>query len=46
MFSYLTVAANNEEEKERWLEDLNNTIAMVNTTETKSAYSNLQTCSK
>lgn len=41
---YLTVAANNEEEKERWLEDLNNTIAMVNTTETKSAYSNLQTC--
>ncbi|XP_033232082.1 FERM, ARHGEF and pleckstrin domain-containing protein 1-like [Belonocnema kinseyi] len=43
---YLTVAANNEEEKERWLEDLNSTVAMANSADTKSPYLNLKTCNE
>lgn len=41
----LTVAANNEEEKERWLEDLNTAIAQADT-DPKMPYLNLKSCSK
>ncbi|XP_011504890.1 PREDICTED: FERM, RhoGEF and pleckstrin domain-containing protein 1-like [Ceratosolen solmsi marchali] len=40
----LTVAACSEEEKERWLEDLNTTIAQIDSVEGKMPYLNLKTC--
>lgn len=41
----LTVAASNEEEKERWLEDLSIAIAQADA-DPKMPYLNLQSCSK
>lgn len=41
----LTVAASNEEEKERWLEDLNMAIAQADA-DPKMPYLNLKACSK
>ncbi|XP_023245518.1 LOW QUALITY PROTEIN: FERM, ARHGEF and pleckstrin domain-containing protein 2-like [Copidosoma floridanum] len=40
----LTVAASSEEEKERWLEDLNAAIAQSDTIDGKTPYLNLKTC--
>jgi hypothetical protein len=40
------VAACNEEEKKRWLEDLNMAIAETDSVEGKMPYLNLKTCSK
>ncbi|XP_008206719.2 FERM, ARHGEF and pleckstrin domain-containing protein 1 isoform X1 [Nasonia vitripennis] len=40
----LTVAASSEEEKERWLEDLNMAIAQTDSVEGKMPYLNLKTC--
>ncbi|KAK0098631.1 hypothetical protein PV326_005964 [Microctonus aethiopoides] len=40
----LTVAANNEEEKERWLEDLNMAIAQAETVEGKTPYLSSKSC--
>ncbi|XP_066587474.1 FERM, ARHGEF and pleckstrin domain-containing protein 2-like [Prorops nasuta] len=40
----LTVAASNEEEKERWMEDLNKAIDQVHTTNSKMPYLNVKTC--
>lgn len=42
----LTVAANNEEEKERWIEDLNMTIAQADASDAKVPYLSLKSCSK
>ena len=41
----LTVAASNEKEKERWLEDLNMAIAQADA-DPKMPYLNLKSCSK
>lgn len=42
----LTVAANNEEEKERWIEDLNMAIAQADASDAKMPYLSLKSCSK
>lgn len=42
----LTVAANSEEEKERWLEDLNMAIAQTESDEGKVPYLKLKSCSE
>ncbi|XP_012274330.1 FERM, ARHGEF and pleckstrin domain-containing protein 1 isoform X2 [Orussus abietinus] len=41
----LTVAASNEEEKERWLEDLNMAILQADTADGKTPYLSLKSCS-
>lgn len=41
----LIIAATNEEEKERWLEDLNMAIVQADT-DPKMPYLNLKSCSK
>lgn len=42
----LTVAAGNEEEKERWIEDLNMAIMHVDASDAKMPYLSLKSCSK
>lgn len=42
----LTVAASNEEEKERWIEDLNMAITQADASDAKMPYLSLKSCSK